>query len=203
MGFFKNTWSNIKNCISIKKPKEKSYYYDTFGLPMQLNSKRIMLKPQNRGFFEKSWSNVKKSVSIKRPKKISYFEEHCGVRKQLNQKKKMLKHQSIRFIKYTWSNIRKCVSIKRSYQVSYFEKTFGIVQDEIPEGKEDMYARGAGNYYHKVYFEEIAGDNADLFEQLREYKRKKKLEKLESFEEMKKHTKWMRQFDYAAFNVIK
>ena len=107
------------------------------------------------------------------------------------------------FFKNTWSNIKNCISIKKSYNVSYFEKTYGIVQDEIPEGTEDMYVRGAGNYYHKVYFEEITDDKADSFEQLKDYKRKKKLQKLESFEEMKKHTKWMRQFDYAAFNVIK
>lgn len=37
-------------------------------------------------------------------------------------------------------------------------------------------------------------------QQLKDYRRKKNLAKLKSFDELKKHHKWMRQFEYAAMH---
>lgn len=85
--------------------------------------------------------------------------------------------------------------------MSNFEKNFGVLLKDILPGDEN-YVRGAGNYYHKVYYEEIKEDEEEIGVKLEEYLRKKKLKKLESFEELKKRTSWLRQFDYVAYNII-
>ena len=85
--------------------------------------------------------------------------------------------------------------------MSNFEKNFGVLLKDILPGDEN-YVRGAGNYYHKVYYEDIEEKEDELDEKLQEYLRKKKLKKLESFEELKKRTSWLRQFDYVAYNII-
>ena len=85
--------------------------------------------------------------------------------------------------------------------MSNFEKNFGVLLKDILPGDEN-YVRGAGNYYHKVYYEEIKEDEEEIGVKLEEYLRNKKLKKLESFEELKKRTSWLRQFDYVAYNII-
>ena len=85
--------------------------------------------------------------------------------------------------------------------MSNFEKNFGVLLKDILPGDEN-YVRGAGNYYHKVNYVEIKEDEEEIGVKLEEYLRKKKLKKLESFEELKKRTSWLRQFDYVAYNII-
>ena len=100
----------------------------------------------------------------------------------------------MRDVKKLWSIVKNSVFRKKSL---YFEQTFGIHKDNIDLEDGEMYVRGAGNYYHKVHFDDIEEiEEADNYKKLEEFREKRKLEKLESFEEMKKRTKWLRQFDY-------